>query len=208
MPKALDYDEPGPEVGEVLTWSGRDYVVNTKDVGQHFGHVYTRLTLAATCAECGGSFAQTSALRKPWLAQRCKACDPKGAKDAADRKAYVHIRKASGVQTSVTVLPLSGETRHHTNAGAALRFVFDDGRAVDVPAGWIEMSEAPAAPPWRLDNARLAYGCVIADLHDGLAPDPVEVSWRPGSRGFDTHGLNEALAAEFQRLTAASAGLL
>lgn len=164
MAGPFTYDRP-PPIGTSLDWGGRRYVLDAFGPGVHYGKPYTKLTWRGACTDCGSGYLQTTPLAARRLASRCKACDPKGEKDAADRKAFMASRSA--------------------------------------PKTPVEPPAQPGAAPWTLNNARLANGRLYAFFtEDG---ETVDVAWWPESHGYDTPGLNEALAKLHETLTAEAA---
>lgn len=82
-----------PEPGYTVHWGSQALRFVREERGQLFKTVYLKLIWAGACKDCGGEFEQSTSYAPRRFASRCKTCDPKGEKDAADRRAYVEGRK-------------------------------------------------------------------------------------------------------------------
>lgn len=89
---AVTFETP-PAVGHLIHWGGNRYRLEAVGSGTLYGRAYVKLTWRGLCKDCAGDFDQTSPLAVRRLATRCKACDPAGEKDAADRRAYMSARQ-------------------------------------------------------------------------------------------------------------------
>lgn len=87
MAEALNYGA-APAAGTSLTWSGQGYMVRTAHAFLLSGKPAGTILWSTACPSCGGTFTFETGFRRRHLPKRCKACDPTGDVDAAERKAF------------------------------------------------------------------------------------------------------------------------